>query len=63
MRTALKRVRALQGWSQADVAKQLGITVQAYSLIETGKRDPSYEVLVALEDVFHASHRVLLREE
>ena len=63
MRTALKRVRALQGWSQADVAKQLGITVQAYSLIETGKRDPSYEVLVALEDVFHTSHRELLRRE
>lgn len=63
MRTALRRVRTLQGWSQADVAKQLGITVQAYSLIETGKRDPSYEVLVALEDVFHTSHRVLLREE
>lgn len=63
MRTALKRVRALQGWSQADVAKQLGITVQAYSLIETGKRDPSYKVLVALEDVFHTSHRELLRRE
>nr|DAO92631.1 MAG TPA: Helix-turn-helix XRE-family like protein [Caudoviricetes sp.] len=63
MRTALRRVRTLQGWSQADVAKQLGITVQAYSLIETGKRDPSYEVLVALEDVFHTSHRRLLREE
>lgn len=63
MRAALKRVRALQGWSQTDVAKQLGITVQAYSLIETWKRDPSYPVLVALEDVFHTSHRVLLREE
>lgn len=63
MRTALKRGRALQGWSQADVAKKLGITVQAYSLIETGKRNPSYPVLVALEDVFHTSHRVLLREE
>lgn len=63
MRAALKRVRALQGWSQTDVAKQLGITVQAYSMIETGKRDPSYKVLVALEDVFHTSHRVLLREE
>ena len=63
MRTALKRVRALQGWSQADVAKQLGITVQAYSMIETGKRNPSYPVLVALEDVFHTSHRELLRRE
>lgn len=63
MRAALKRVRALQGWSQTDVAKQLGITVQAYSMIETGKRDPSYHVLVALEDVFHTSHRELLREE
>ena len=63
MRAALKRVRALQGWSQADVAKQLGITVQAYSMIETGKRDPSYKVLVALEDVFHTSHRELLRKE
>lgn len=63
MRTALKRVRALQGWSQADVSKQLGITVQAYSMIETGKRDPSYKVLVALEDVFHTSHRELLRRE
>lgn len=63
MRAALKRVRALQGWSQTDVAKQLGITVQAYSMIETGKRDPSYKVLVALEDVFHTSHRELLRRE
>jgi transcriptional regulator with XRE-family HTH domain len=63
MRITLKGIRALQGWSQADVAKQLGITVQAYSMIETGKRDPSYPVLVALENVFHTSHRRLLREE
>lgn len=59
----LKRMREANGWSRESVAQRVGVNVPMLCMIETGKRDPSYKVLVALEDVFHTSHRVLLREE
>lgn len=59
----LKRMREANGWSRESVAQRVGVNVPMLCMIETGKRDPSYPVLVALENVFHTSHRRLLREE
>ena len=56
-------MREANGWSRESVAQRVGVNVPMLCMIETGKRDPSYKVLVALEDVFHTSHRELLREE
>ncbi|MDR2648862.1 MAG: helix-turn-helix transcriptional regulator [Clostridiales bacterium] len=56
----LKRERLLKGdWTQAYVAEQLGLTRQAFNQIETGKRKPSYEVMIKLENLFGMSHREL----
>ena len=40
-----KELREEKGLSQADIGKILGITSQAYGLIENGKRDASTEYL------------------
>ncbi len=59
MELAIRQERRDKGWTQADVASNLDITEQAYQLIETAKRNPSYEVLVKLENLFGKSHREL----
>lgn len=58
----LRQERIKNKWSQESVAEKLGITKSAYSFIETLKRNPSYEVLVKLENLFNLSHRDLLQQ-
>ena len=41
----IRELRKQKGVSQAVVAEYLGITKQAYSLYETGKRDPDIDSL------------------
>lgn len=51
----LIELRTANGLFQKHVAEALQITVQAYSLLETDKRSPSFEVLIALADYFCVS--------
>ena len=44
-------------------AKKIGITKQAYSNIETGKRKPSYKVIIELQNLFNATIDYLLEQE
>jgi transcriptional regulator with XRE-family HTH domain len=44
-------VRAAYGWPQADMARKLGISSSALSLIEAGKRRPSVGVVDKLASV------------
>jgi len=56
----LKQERLIRTeWTLEYVASHLGITSQAVSLIELGKRKPSYDVLVKLEALFGLTHDVL----
>ena len=41
MRNRLKVLRAERDWSQAELAKQLGVSRQTVNAIERGKYDPS----------------------
>jgi transcriptional regulator with XRE-family HTH domain len=59
MKLAIRQVREKRGWTQKYVADKTGITQAMLQKIETGKRKPSYDVLVKLEDLFHMSHRKL----
>lgn len=55
----LRQERIARNWTQDFVANYVGVTPEAIHHIETGERNPSYPVLVKLEDLFHLSHRQL----
>lgn len=57
----LKNLRVSSGVSQQTVATYLGITRQAYSHYETGRREPDMETLLKLGDFFNCSVDCLLR--
>jgi len=60
MKNRLKELRQRHQWSQADLARELGVSRQAVNGFESGKFDPSLEMAfklaslfnVAIEDVF-----------
>ncbi len=55
----IRRERIERGWSREYVAKKTGLTAEAIRLIEIGERNPSYPVLVKLENLFGLGHRDL----
>lgn len=59
MNLMIRQERIRRGWTQAYVAKTIGLTRTAIHDIETGKQLPSYKVLVKLEDLFSLTHREL----
>lgn len=56
---SIRQERIGRNWTLDYVAQKIGITNQAVNLIETGRRKPSYDVLVKLEKLFGKSHRQL----
>lgn len=56
----IKELRNRKNISQAVIAEYLGITKQAYSLYETGKREPDYETLLKIGEYFSVSVDYLL---
>ena len=48
----LKSKRVAVGLSQQDVSERLGITLTAYSLIETGKRMGKLETWIKIQNLF-----------
>lgn len=59
MARMIRQERIKRGWSIDYVAEKTGLSDEAIRLIETGERNPSYPVLVKLEDLFHMNHRKL----
>lgn len=52
--------RLNKGWTLNYVANQLGISNQAVSKIELQHtKNPSYKIIVKLENLFNLSHREL----
>ncbi|MBA4164092.1 MAG: transcriptional regulator [Erythrobacter sp.] len=52
MKNRLKVLRAMQGWSQQDLAERLGVSRQSVNAIETGRYDPSLPLAFRIADVF-----------
>jgi putative transcriptional regulator len=60
MKNRLKELRQLRQWSQADLARELGVSRQAINGFESGKFDPSLDMAfkiahlfnVAIQDIF-----------
>ena len=59
MKTILRQERISRNWTLDYVAEKVGVSKQAVHDIEVGRRKPSYNVLVALEDLFGLSHLIL----
>lgn len=56
----IRTLRKAKGSSQADVAAYLGVTKQAYSLYETGKREPPFATLLKIAEYFGTDTDTLL---
>lgn len=60
MKNRLPKLRESRGWSQGQLAEQLGVSRQTINAIETGKYDPSLPLAFkiarlfrrAIEDIF-----------
>lgn len=59
----MERERRRRGMSRRALGEAIGVTEEAIRLMETGKRKPSYDKLVKLEDLFECSHRKLFAPE
>jgi putative transcriptional regulator len=55
MRNRLRELRAVQRWSQADLADLLGVSRQTVNAIETGRFDPSLPLAFKIARVFDQS--------
>jgi len=49
----LKRIRKEKKMTQEDLAKSIGVSRSAIGMYESGAREPDYETLEALADVFN----------
>ena len=52
MKNRLKALRAERDWTQADLAKRLGVTRQTVNVIEKGHYAPSLDLAFRLAQVF-----------
>ncbi len=59
----IKKLRHARCVSQTTIAEYLGITKQAYSLYENGKREPEFKTLKKLAEYFGTDTDSLLYEE
>lgn len=55
MKNIIKALRSEHGWSQANLADQLGVSRQSVNAIETGKYDPSLPLAFAIARLFDKS--------
>lgn len=56
----IKDIRLRKGLTQADVAAALGVSSVLYSRYETGKRQPSIDMLIQMADIFGVTVDFLL---
>jgi putative transcriptional regulator len=52
VKNSLAELRAARGWSQADLAEQLGVSRQTVNALERGKYDPSLPLAFRIARVF-----------
>ena len=53
-------LRISKGWSQAELARRIGVSTSAVGMYEQGRREPSVDTLVALSRIFGVSLDYLL---
>lgn len=55
----LKKLRKQDGLTQAEAARQMGITRSALGMYETGKREPDFETLELIADFYNVDMNTL----
>lgn len=60
IKTRLRELRKQSNYSQQDLADMIGVTKQTISQYERGVREPDFDNLLALCDVFNVSADYLL---
>ena len=63
MKNTIKVERAKKNWTQADLAKNIGISRQGLNSIETGKFIPSTLLALRMAKVFNTTVEVLFQLE
>ena len=61
MRNTIKVERAKKNWTQADLAKNIGISRQGLNSIETGKFIPSTLLALRMAKVFNTTVEALFQ--
>lgn len=59
----VKQLRKDNGWSQDEMAQKLGVTRSAIGNWEQGTREPTYETLEAVADLFNCEMQYLIGEK
>lgn len=59
----LKELRINRGYSQRELGKRLGMTNSAISMYERGEREPDYDTLEAIADLFNVDIAYLLGKD
>ena len=63
MKNALKELRKDRGWSQGDLADQLGVSRQSVNAIETGRYDPSLPLAFKIARLFGCGNEDVFQED
>jgi putative transcriptional regulator len=63
MNNHLKTLRGEKGWSQADLATQLGVSRQTVNALETGRYDPSLPLAFRIARVFGQPIETIFHED
>ena len=59
----LKEARLKKGYSQSEVARLLNISRQQYNNYELGKREPDFETILKMTEIFETTVEILFRGE
>ena len=59
----LRELRQQRGYSQEELAKQLGLSKSAISMYERGARTPDFETMELLADFFNVDMNYILGKE
>lgn len=52
---SIRRLRKARGWSQAELAEKVDVSLDYISLLERGQRAPALGVLVQIAEIFRVS--------
>jgi len=63
MKNTIKVERAKKNWTQADLAKHIGVSRQAINAIETGRFVPSTLLALKMASVFGTTVEIIFQLE